>query len=47
MLRPRQEIENLASGVHGGVNYQELEGLGISPQKTLDFSVSTNNRTRV
>ena len=42
MLRPRREIENLSSGVHGGLDYKELEGWGISPQNIMDFSVSTN-----
>ena len=42
MLRPRYEIETLASNVHGGLDYKELEELGISPQEILDFSVSTN-----
>jgi histidinol-phosphate aminotransferase len=27
---------------HGGINYLELEKLGISPEDVLDFSVSTN-----
>ena len=42
MLRPKPDIENLVPGKHGGIDYAELEKLGITPQKILDFSVSTN-----
>lgn len=42
MLRPKGEIDNLTSGIHGGLDYKELEELGISPDRILDFSVSTN-----
>lgn len=41
-LSPRKNIEALAAGVHGGVNYAEFEKLGINPDTIIDFSVSTN-----
>ena len=42
MLRPKSNIEKLVTASHGGINYPELEKLGILPDKVLDFSVSTN-----
>ncbi len=42
MLRPKSNIEGLLPAIHGGINYPELEGLGISPEDVLDFSVSVN-----
>ncbi len=42
MLRPKPNIEKLVPVSHGGINYLELEKLGISPEDVLDFSVSTN-----
>lgn len=42
MLQPKPHIEKLVSGTHGGIDYGELAGLGISPDSVLDFSVSTN-----
>jgi histidinol-phosphate aminotransferase len=42
MLRPKPNIEKLVPTTHGGINYLELEKLGISPEDVLDFSVSTN-----
>jgi len=42
MLRPKPNIDKLVPTTHGGINYPELEKLGISPEDVLDFSVSTN-----
>jgi histidinol-phosphate aminotransferase len=42
MLRPKPNIEKLKPASHGGIDYLELEKLGISPEDILDFSVSTN-----
>lgn len=42
MLRPKPNVAKLVPTAHGGINYQELEKLGISPEDVLDFSVSIN-----
>ncbi len=42
MLQPKANISQLAPATHGGINYPELEKLGIPPEDVLDFSVSTN-----
>lgn len=42
MLRPRPNIELLAPCPHGGPDLAELEGLGVSPDGLLDFSVNCN-----
>ena len=42
MLRPKLDTDKLAPSTHGGINYLELEELGILPGDVLDFSVSTN-----
>jgi histidinol-phosphate aminotransferase len=42
MLRPKPNIERLAPASHGGINYAEIEKLGISTENIMDFSVSTN-----
>jgi histidinol-phosphate aminotransferase len=41
-LQPRKEITRLESGVHGGIDYSELEASGIDVESIIDFSVSTN-----
>ena len=41
-LRPKKWLARLEACPHGGINYPELESLGINPEKVLDFSVSTN-----
>ncbi|MDO8670156.1 MAG: histidinol-phosphate transaminase [Dehalococcoidia bacterium] len=41
-LLPRPQIQLLAVGVHGGVNFEELERLGLRPEDVLDFSVNAN-----
>ncbi len=42
MLRPKPNIDKLVPASHGGINYLELEKLGISPEDIIDFSVSIN-----
>jgi len=41
-LRPKPEVENLEACPHGGPNWAELTAMGLTPDKVLDFSVSTN-----
>lgn len=41
-IPPRREIRNLAPAIHGGLDYAELESLGVEPESLLDFSVSSN-----
>ena len=41
-MRPRAELATLYPCPHGGLNYGELERMGLSPDDILDFSVSTN-----
>jgi histidinol-phosphate aminotransferase len=41
-LHPRPEIENLKACYHGGINYAELEALGLSREQLIDFSVCSN-----
>jgi len=43
-LPPRQNIAGIEEGRHGGIDYAELESLGIDPEKIFDFSVSSNPR---
>lgn len=42
MLPPKPNMNQLVPATHGGIDYLELEKLGISPEDVLDFSVSTN-----
>jgi threonine-phosphate decarboxylase len=42
MLQPRPNITQLPAVNHGGINYPELQKLGIAPAEVLDFSVCTN-----
>jgi histidinol-phosphate aminotransferase len=42
LLRHRPAIDKLISSIHGGIDYEELKSLGISPDSVLDFSVSIN-----
>jgi histidinol-phosphate aminotransferase len=42
LLRHRPAIDKLISSIHGGIDYEELKGLGILPEVVLDFSVSIN-----
>ncbi|MEW6141792.1 MAG: histidinol-phosphate transaminase [Chloroflexota bacterium] len=39
---PKPYIGKLVAGVHGGIDYAELEKLGVEPDKVVDFSVCTN-----
>jgi len=41
-LEPRPEIKNLDECLHGGINYAELQTVGIAPEEIIDFSVCTN-----
>lgn len=41
-LTPRPEVENLKACYHGGINYAELEAMGLSGEKIIDFSVCSN-----
>ncbi len=41
-LLPRRNIANLVSCKHGGLDYEELERLGIAPNNVIDFSVSSS-----
>ena len=41
-LLPRPEIEAVAVCQHGGIDYAELETLGIAAQDILDFSANLN-----
>src|SRR5262249_22510134 len=39
---PRAEALELSAGVHGAVDFAELQGLGLRPEDVLDFSANTN-----
>jgi len=39
---PKPYIGKLVASVHGGIDYAEMEKLGIEPAKVVDFSVCTN-----
>lgn len=41
-LLPRLEIRDVAICQHGGIDYAEVETLGIAPQDILDFSANLN-----
>jgi histidinol-phosphate aminotransferase len=41
-LQPKRYIAKLKSGVHGGIDYAELEAKNIDAHSVIDFSVSTN-----
>ena len=42
MLQPKPNIDKLFPCVHGGIDYSELEVIGISPDVILDFSTNCN-----
>ncbi len=42
MYLPRPNIEHLAVTVHGGIDHEEFQRLGLDPTRVLDFSVSVN-----
>lgn len=42
MLPPRPAINKISPCVHGGIDYEELARLDISPETVIDFSVSCN-----
>ena len=39
---PRPEVAGMPICPHGGINYSELEALGIAPGDILDFSANLN-----
>jgi len=41
-LPPRSEVQNITPSQHGGLDYAELEALGISPEEVVDFSANLN-----
>jgi histidinol-phosphate aminotransferase len=41
-LTPRFEAHNTKSSPHGGIDYAELEALGIAPEEVVDFSANLN-----
>jgi histidinol-phosphate aminotransferase len=41
-LLPRPEIQGASVCQHGGIDYAELEILGIAPEEVLDFSANLN-----
>jgi len=41
-LTPRFEAQNTKSSPHGGIDYAELEALGIAPEEVVDFSANLN-----
>lgn len=41
-LQPRPEVERIAPGIHGGPDHAELQTLGLSLDRVLDFSVCCN-----
>lgn len=41
-LTSKPYIQALAAGVHGGIDYGELERLGLKPEEIVDFSVNAN-----
>lgn len=41
-LLPRPEMQGVTVCPHGGIDYAELETLGIAPQEVLDFSANLN-----
>jgi histidinol-phosphate aminotransferase len=41
-MRPRPNVERIPATAHGGIDYAELDALGISPDEVTDFSVSVN-----
>ncbi|MBI2865173.1 MAG: histidinol-phosphate aminotransferase family protein [Chloroflexi bacterium] len=38
----RPHIQSLTIGVHGGIDFGEIERLGLRPEEVLDFSVNAN-----
>ena len=41
-LLPRPEIQGMAICPHGGIDYAELEMLGVAPEEVTDFSANLN-----
>jgi histidinol-phosphate aminotransferase len=41
-LKPKPEIEKIKIPLHGGINYAEIQAMGLSSEEVLDFSVCSN-----
>ena len=41
-LLPRSGVEGITPSQHGGMDYAELEALGIAPEEVVDFSANLN-----
>lgn len=41
-LHARPEVESLPACPHGGIDFREMEGMGVDPAGIIDFSVSSN-----
>jgi len=41
-LPPRFEAQKIKPSAHGGIDYAELEALGIAPEEVVDFSANLN-----
>jgi len=41
-LLPRPEIQDITFCPHGGIDYDEVEAMGVAPQDILDFSANLN-----
>jgi histidinol-phosphate aminotransferase len=42
LLRPKPSVERLVPSTHGGIDYDELQKIGIPPENIIDFSISCN-----
>jgi histidinol-phosphate aminotransferase len=42
LLQAKPNIDRLFSGIHGGIDYQEMQNLGLSTDGILDFSTNCN-----
>jgi histidinol-phosphate aminotransferase len=42
MLSPKPYLQKINSGIHGGIQIEEMRRFGINPAEVVDFSVSTN-----
>ena len=42
MLRPKSNIDRIPHSIHGGIDYDEIKNLRLSPEQILDFSTNCN-----